>query len=116
MLGIGFIVLLLVLSIPAFIFSILSWRLRTDAMFLLGAIFTGILFLFYLLSYELFIFLLMDINSLLIGLFLLVMLAIPVYFLIASKMAKPVNPDSDVTDDYLTKIIESDDEDIDYEH
>ncbi|MBI3135257.1 MAG: hypothetical protein HYZ14_11340 [Bacteroidetes bacterium] len=106
----------IVLSIPAFIFSILSWRLRTDVMFWLGVVFTSFLVLYTFVKIELVLYLILNIDTFLYGLIILAFIGIPVYFLISSKLSKPGNGDTDVTDDYLTRIIESDDEDIDYEN
>ena len=79
-------------------------------------VFTGFLFLLYLFNYEIALFLIMNMDTFLIGIFLILTLALPVYFLVVSKMPKAGKGDSDVTDDYLNKIIESEEEDIDYEH
>ncbi len=50
------------------------------------------------------------------GILIIAMLFLPVLFLILSKTSKPDSGnDSEVTDDYLTKIIESEDEEINYE-
>jgi len=108
-------IFILILTIPAIIFSILSWRLRTKVTFWLGVIFTALLALCYIFNLPFFISLVLNPDSFLYGLVFLLTLAIPVYFLVSSKLKKTDNGDSEITDDYLTKIIESDEEDIDFE-
>lgn len=116
MIGPNLLMLCIVLAIPAIIFSILSWRLRTDVMFWLGVVFTGLQLIVFVVNAQLLIYLLSYPDSFVIGLILLSLLGMPVYFLIQSKTKKSNNRgDSDVTDDYLTKIIDSEDEDLDYE-
>jgi hypothetical protein len=110
----GFFILTFFLSIPAFLFTILAWRLRTPVLFWLGVIFTGFIFLLYIFEIEFIISCFTHIDSMLLGVFFLALLGVPVFFLISSKIKKS-SGDDDVTDDYLNSIINSPDEDIDLE-
>jgi len=107
-------ILLFLVTIPAMIFSILSWRLRNPVMFWLGVVFTALVLLIYLINFELILLLLMDIDSIIYSIVLLAFLGFPIYFLVSSKMKKAGTSESDVTDDYLNSIIESKEDDIDY--
>lgn len=111
-----FYLILFVLSIPALIFSILSWRLRTTVMFWLGVGFTGLLLVMMLFNFDFIFSLVTNIDNGIQGIVVVAMLFLPVLFLILSKTSKPDSTSgSEVTDDYLTKIIESEDEEINYE-
>ncbi|MBK9191882.1 MAG: hypothetical protein IPM77_10390 [Crocinitomicaceae bacterium] len=111
-----FYLIIFILSIPALIFSILSWRLRTPVMFWLGVGFTGLLLVMMLFNFDFIYSLVTQIENGIQGILIIAMLFLPVLFLILSKTSKPDSGnDSEVTDDYLTKIIESEDEEINYE-
>lgn len=111
-----FYLILFILSIPALIFSILSWRLRTPVMFWLGVGFTGLLLINMLYHFDFIYNLVTNIENGIEGIVVVAMLFLPVLFLVLSKASKrDSSGDSEVTDDYLTKIIESEDEEINYE-
>lgn len=85
-------------------------------MFWTGLVFGLLLLIFYLYEIEFILATLLDIESALFGFFLLVLLGLPVYFLIASKTGNSsLHRDSDITDDYLNKIIDDDTDEPDFE-
>lgn len=85
-------------------------------MFWLGIGFTALLLFEYLYNIEFLIFIFQDIDTLGFAIFILALLGIPVYFLIASKASKSNSGDnSDVSDDYLNSIINDENDNIDYE-
>jgi hypothetical protein len=110
----GFFVAVFLLAIPAFIFSILAWRLRTAAMFWLGVVSSGAILVLYFYEIEFLISCFSSIDSMTTGVFFLALFGIPLFFLINSKMAKS-STNEDITDDYLNSIINEKDEEIDFE-
>jgi hypothetical protein len=109
-------ILSFILGTAAILFSILAWRLKTEVMFWLAAGFTGILLLIIAISFELMLALFSFEKTLFQGVLISSFLIIPICFIIASKL-KPdkLHSDSDVTDEYLNDIINSEDEDINFE-
>jgi len=116
MIGFGLFIICLLPATCALLFSILSWRLKTEVMFWLGVLFTAILFFILSLNYKEILFLFSSPDELFPGVILMACLIIPICFLVASKL-KPdkAHADSDVTDEYLNDIINSEDEDGDLE-
>lgn len=106
----------IIVGILALVFSILHWRLKTPILFTLGVVFSTLVLVIYLFNVELFIELFSNQDSILTGVILLIFLILPAGFLIASK-TKSTNPitESEVTDDYLNEIINSEDENIEFD-
>lgn len=100
----------------ALLFSILSWRLKTELMFWLGVAFTAIILLVDALNFDAIIFLFSNQDTIFSGVIIMICLILPICFLIASKLSPDkLNSDSDVTDEYLNNIINSEDEKNDFE-
>lgn len=106
----------LLLGTVALLFSILAWRLKTETMFWLAVSFTGLQLLIVAISFQLLIELFSYENTIFTAVIISALLIIPICFIIASKL-KPdkSHADSDVTDEYLNDIINSEDEDLDLE-
>ena len=106
----------IILGILALVFSILYWRLKSQVFFTLGLIFTALVLLIYLLNAELILTLFSNQDSILTGVVLLIFLILPAGFLVASK-TKSANSitESEVTDEYLNEIINSEDENIEFD-
>ncbi|MCB9223331.1 MAG: hypothetical protein H6582_04055 [Crocinitomicaceae bacterium] len=113
-------ILVFTCGILAILFSVISWRLKSDVFFYLGAAFTLILVIYMGFNYE---FLLDQINSgnMLFVLFNAAIVGIPIYFLIQSKL-KSSNQSFDeasnsgpVTQEYLDEIINAPEEEINFE-
>lgn len=111
----NFIFFAFLLAVFSWVFSILAWRLKKDVFFWIGVSATGLLLVFYLFNIEFLIHILSDIDSLVFGVFILTLLGIPVYFLIASKMKSSNSSNDVITEDYLNSIIESEEKEIDYD-
>lgn len=107
----GFIFIVFVLSILSLLFSILSWRLKQPVFFWLAIVATSLLLLFYLVNIELFIYWLSDISSFVTAIFMLALVGLPIYFIVASKLSTPKS-DSGITDDYLNSVINSNEKEI----
>lgn len=103
------------LSLPASILSVLTWRLRNPILFWIALVFVLLLIALYAFNLQHIYSSFLDIDSMLYGLFLLCLLGVPLFFLIASQIKPSGLNESDVTDDYLNSIIESKDEEIDFE-
>ena len=107
-------------GILAILFSILAWRLKNDVFFYLGAGFTFIILVYLTVYYDFFLGLLESGNTLFV-MINVAFVAIPVYFLIQSKMHSKhqsldgINTKGPVTQEYLDEIINAPDEEIDYE-
>jgi len=101
----------LFLGAGAMLFSVLAWRLKTETMFWLAVAFTGILLLIIAISFELMIALFSFEDTIFTGVLISSFLIIPICFIIASKL-KPdkTHTDSDITDEYLNDIINSEDD------
>lgn len=110
----GFFVAVFLLAIPAFIFSILAWRLRTGIMFWLGIVLVSIILILYIFEIEFLISCFSNIDSMSTGVFFLILVGVPLFFLINSKLSKATS-NEDITDDYLNSIINEKDEDINFE-
>lgn len=110
----GFFVIVFLFAIPALIFSILAWRLRTGIMFWLGVVSVSIILILYILEIEFLISCFSNIDSMSTGFFFLILVGVPLFFLINSKLVKS-SANDDVTDDYLNSIINEKDKDIDFE-
>lgn len=112
----GFIILAFLLSVPALLFSMLAWRLKTSVFFWLGVIFAGLMLILYIYEVKFLVSFFATIDTMFWGLFFVALLGLPVFFLIASKSPKsPDHGESGLTDDYLNSIINEKDEEIDYE-
>jgi len=107
----GFFFIAFVLTIISWIFSILNWRLKQPVFFWIALVSTSLLLLFFLINIELFIFWLSDISFFVMGVFMLCLIGIPLYFIISSKVSTS-KPESDITDDYLNQIINSEEKNI----
>ncbi|MBN4070914.1 hypothetical protein JYT72_00260 [Crocinitomix catalasitica] len=107
-------VLIFLGGICAIIFSILASRLKQDVFFILGCIFTGIILIYVIYNYEWIWYLVNE--GALFGLLILSFIVIPVIFLIQSKQSKSASiGDSEVTDSFLDDIIQSEEEDINFD-
>ncbi|MBD3639203.1 MAG: hypothetical protein HUJ25_17740 [Crocinitomicaceae bacterium] len=110
----------LLLAVASMILSILSWRLKSNPLFIAGAICTGLMFLIVIANFDVVkeIILYRDIIPMI---FFLVLLGFPIFFLIKAKTDKPPSSfdgstaGGKVTEDYLDEIINAPDEDIDFE-
>ncbi len=120
MLGALFVFLLVVLcGFAAILFSVFAWRLNNDIFFYLGLICTSILIIYAAINYEHLYYLM--INSTMWFLIQMSFIVCPIYFLIQAKTNSPNNSfdgseaSGKVTEDYLDEIINSPDEEIDFE-
>lgn len=107
-----FVFLAFIIAIPAIVFSAIAQRVKQAVYFWLGAAFSGLLFLVYAIEYEYMIYIFSNFDSLFFGFFLIILLAIPIYFLVASKNKKGKYGDPNITDDYLNSIINSDEKEL----
>ena len=112
----GLFMLSIVIGTLALLFSLLSYRLKTEIMVWLGVAFTGILLIIDTLNFDTIVFLFSNQDTIFSGVIIMVCLILPICFLIASKVnPNKLSPDSDITDEYLNDIINSNDENIDFE-
>jgi magnesium-transporting ATPase (P-type) len=117
-------ILVFLCGIAAIVFSALTWRLKKDIFFYLGLGFTAIYSFYAIYNYK-FIVSLFNQRDILFLMFNLAFIVIPVYFLISSKLqGREGNTDKGidgiqeggpVTEEYLDEIINSPDEEVDFE-
>ncbi len=107
--------LLFIGGIAAIIFAILANRLRQDVYFILGCIFTGLIIIYVIYNYKWIWNLLNNAEDVILGLIILSFIVIPVIFLVQTKQSKSSGENSEVTDAFLDDIIESEDEDINFD-
>ncbi len=111
----GFFIFSFLIAVPSLILSILAWRLRTNVFFWLGTAFTALLLILYIYEIKFLVSLFANIDEILWGLFFLVLLGLPIFFLVSSKLSKQNNDQGDITDAYLNSIINSKEEEIDFD-
>ena len=113
-------IVFLIVGTAAIIFSILAWRLRNHGYFMTGIVLTGIVALIEIWQYEL-IYWMIRMQNILVLLLFFSFIGVPAYFLIMAKQKKTndsfdgIGSGGQVTTEYLDKIINSEDEEIDYE-
>ena len=114
--GLIALLLLFIGGILAILFSILSWRTKEAVYFYLGIGFTSLILIYILVNIKFVVYQLSNGTSAIEGIITLSFLVIPILFLVKTKQKHSAGgEDSEVTDAFLDDIINSEDEDIDYE-
>lgn len=110
----------LILGVAAIIFSILAWRLKANVHFIIGVCCTSLILLICIFNYDIVVY--MFLSQEFFGiLFFATFLVIPIIFLVKAKQGNPTDSfdgskaTGAVTEDYLDEIINSPDEEIDFE-
>ena len=113
-------IMVFICGLMAILFSILAWRLRNDVYFYLGIAFTGIFIIYGVYNY-LFLWSQWLSGNVVFVLFNLAFVGLPIFFLIKAKTPTSnssldgVKSGGPVTEEYLDEIINSPDEEIDFE-
>jgi energy-coupling factor transporter transmembrane protein EcfT len=115
------VLIFIMFSVAALIVSLIAWRQKSKPLYITGWILVGIMILMTIANFRVIrlIFIYNDFQSLLI---LAVILFLPAIFLIKYSSDKPIDSSLDggtaggaITEEYLDEIINSPEEDIDYE-
>ena len=112
-------ILVLVCGLLALLFSIFAWRHKKDVHFYIGLIATAIVVIYSAINYQYILNLMVD--NIVLFILHLSFIVIPTYFLIQSKIDKPVNSldgsdaSGQVSESYLDEVINAPDEEIDFE-
>ena len=109
-------VMIFMAGIAGIIFSILAQRLKQEIFFILGCVTSAIVLIYIIWNFQWWWAMINSADGAFMALIILSFLVIPIIFLVQSKQAVGSNDgDSDVTVDFLEEVINSEDEEIDFE-
>ncbi len=114
--GVLFFLLTMVLGGLTVLGSVLAWRTRHIVYFIMGLVFGCILLVIVAVNHEYYLFSLLNPESDMTSILLLIFLGVSTYFLVSSQMKNTGYYDSDVTDAGISELInETADSDEEYE-
>ena len=110
-------ILFFAIGVAGIVFALLANRHRKDVYFILGCVATGIYIIHFVYIFKWWATLINSASGAFTALIIVSLLVIPIVFLILSKQKRGFgnNSDPDVTVDFLDSVIQSEDEEIDFE-